>query len=122
MCIKHFKSLVLQPIDSCLLMYSVQPSGRDSRDLNPFSASGSDLSLSLQLSLPLAILLPFICLKGNIWGKGREAAKAISMTRKLDVKNRLSLLLKIREAISGATTELQRFRAVTESNPDLRKE
>lgn len=93
-CIVDSKLLMLQPIDSCLLMYSVQPGGRGlaQRLLRLESCFSMWLrlsTLSLQLSLLLALLLPFLCLKNSIWAIWWRSLS--SKTRKLCAQDRIYL-------------------------------
>lgn len=89
--------------------------GWDSGDLKLISASGSDLSLHFQLSLPLALLLPSFCLKGNF---GAWKQSYLWDQKAGCVEHAMSLLVKLREAILGATTAMW---AATESHWGLRK-
>lgn len=97
-----------------------QAQHRDLRDFNCGFASGSDLPLSLLLSLPLA-LLPFLCLKrqfGAIWGRGQSY---LQDQKAACPEQAMLLLLKLRAAMPGASSEGQRLGTGSESLRDVEK-
>lgn len=115
----YFKSPAIQPINICLLRYSVQPGRRGSGlrlwRLEDFFCLWFRFITALPAALALGTSPTFPQLKGQFCG--REAKLSLKPESWVSERT-MSLLLKLRKAILGATRVMW---AATESHWSLRK-